>query len=207
MGQYTSIEAVKVRLQGKVQFTDDPEATGEDGKMTLALLTNLISEAEGQVEMDLSPRYLAPFATTNGQPFANLPARPTRAIIKTLCELMSAMRVLETDSGRASASDGSKYFETQAKRYKAIVFGAETEDGASLTPGLMSHKKGTYNTYALPPLPGLKLNYQNKADTGFHGVVVNDSNFGDGNFPAGQINDPSEGFFNATLDDPDGNIG
>lgn len=200
MALYISLEQVKVRLQGKVLFTDDPEGEGEHGKMSLALLGNLVSEAEGQVELDLSPRYLAPFCNVDGRPFATLPDRPTKQIIKTLCELMSVMRVLETDFGRGSATDGSKYFETQQKRYKTIVHG----DEELKTPGLMSIREGSFNIYALPPVPGLKLNYQNKADTGFLGSVVMDSRFKDGAFPAGQINDPSETFSHFHLDDTDG---
>lgn len=203
MGLYVSTEQVKVRLAGKVRFTEDPEVEGEEGKMSLALLNRLITEAEGQVELDLSPRYAAPFCTIEGRAFSNLPARPTRAVIQTLCELMAVMRVLETDFGRGSAIDGSKYFENQEKRYKAMVWG----DAEKKTPGLMSLREGTFNTYALPPLPGIKLNYQNKADTGFMGIAVADSNFDDGSFAPGQINDPSEDFINGQIDDPEGTIG
>lgn len=197
MGRYITTEAIKIRLAGKVRFTDDPEAEGEEGKMGMALLNRLINEAESEVELDLSPRYAAPFLRADCAAFSTLPQN-TRVVVQTLCELKSVMKVLETDFGRGSAIDGSKYSEAQDKRYTRMVWGDE-EKGI---PGMLSIRKDTYNTFRLPPLAALKLNYQNEAaDTGFAGIAVADSNFGDGAYPAGQINDPSEDLFNVELDE------
>ncbi len=199
MGRYISSEAVIVRLRGKVKVTSNPEA--EPDRMPLLLLNRLINEAEGQVEMDLSPRYLAPFATTTGANFSQLPTRPTQEVLKTMCELLAVIRVLETDFGRGSSVDGSKYSDQCQKRYDRMVYGDEEKN----VPGMLTTKKNSFNIFVLPPLPGLASNYQVAAvDSGFAGYVGISGTTGDGGYPAHQINDPSENFYNGYIEGSDG---
>lgn len=184
MPLYITEADVKIRLIGKVRFTDDPD---EENKMQETLLTRLVDEAEGQVEMDLSPRYAAPFDTRDGLGFASLPDRPTKETIRTLCELKAVIRVLETDFGSGSAVNGDKYKKSQEDRYKAIV------------DKLLKMRGEDKTGWALPPLPSLKLNDHNtEADDGYLGQVLVTSD-GDGGFPAQRINNPSQSFFNARI--------
>lgn len=189
MPAYTSFQDVALRLVGKVRFTTDPI---DENRMSEDLANRLIDEAEGQVELDLSPRYLAPFQTDHGDAFASLPDRPTKNILRTLCELMGCIRILETDFGAGTIVDAEKYIEKLRTRYESIVKDllAKKMDGGVEAQG-----------YAKPPLPSLKLNYMNEnADDGFMGSVLV-SGQGDGSYPKTQINDPSENFWNGSLDD------
>lgn len=191
MGLYISLEDVKIRLVGKVRFTSSSE---EENKMLDSLANKLISEAEAQVEQDLSPRYAAPFQTEEGTAFKNLPDRPTKQIIKTLCELMAVVRVLETDFGSGTAIDGEKYIKNIEKRYKSI-----------LNDNILAKVKGAEDQkqWSFPPLPGLRKNWFNtEADDGYPGMVlVSSSSDGRGDYPFKQINSPGETFWSGILDD------
>lgn len=190
MGLYITLEDVKVRLAKKVRFTENPDH--DDDAMPVALAKRLINEAEGQVEQVLSQRYAAPFQTQAGQPFRCLPERPTKEILRTLCELKAVMRILETDFGSGTAVDGSKYMENLEKRYKAIV------------EELLERKEDdvkSYINWKRPPLPGLMLAAHNElTDDGYSGEVVHVTD-GRGGYAADQVNDPSQSFWHATLDD------
>lgn len=184
MPLYIAADDVKVRLIGKVRFTDDLD---DENRMHNTLLSRLIDEAEGQVEFDLSPRYAAPFQTSAGGAFSTLPDRPTKELIRTLCELKSVIRVLETDFGSGSAVNAEAYKKQQEDRYKAI------------TDRLLERRGEGELGFKYPPLPSLMLNAHNmEADDGFMGQILVTSE-GDGGFPARRINDPSETFFNADL--------
>lgn len=184
MGLYVSDDDVKIRLLGKVRFTDDLE---DENRMPMPLLRRLVSEAEGQVEYDLSPRYHAPFLTDAGLPFSKVPERPTRNLIKTLVELMSVIRVLETDFGRGTVVEAEKYTTGIQKRYDAII---------KQILAKRQHNGQDGFGWMYPPLPGLKLNYMNsESDDGYAGMVLVAGN-NDGDYPATRINDPAESFFN-----------
>ncbi len=189
MGLYVGFEDVRLRLIGKVRFTEDET---DENKMPVALANKLIAEAEGQVEQDLSPRYAAPFQTEEGTAFKNLPERPTKLILKTLCELKAVIRILETDFGMGTAIDGEKYIKKVADRYKAII-----------QDNILAKVKNSEDQkqWAFPPLPGLKKNWFNtEADDGYAGMVLVTSR-GDGAYPQTQINDPSETFWSGVLDE------
>lgn len=195
MAQYTDPEQVKIRLRGKVRFSDD--AT-DVNKMDSQLLNRLINEAEGQVEFDLSPRYANPFRSDDGSdaggPFRLLPARPTQEIIKTLCEIQSVLMVLNTDFGRSGSNDGTKYAEALEKRYEKIL----KQQLERRTYGGKESGQWKY-----PPLPGLQLSYFNQdGDTGYTGqVLTTTTTQNHGNFPQSQINSPGESFFNGVIDE------
>lgn len=190
MGLYVTFDDVRKRLIGKVRFTEDED---DENKMHVDLAERCINEAEGQVEMDLSPRYIAPFRGDNDEPFASLPDRPTREQIRTLCELQAVVRILETDFGKGTAVNGDKYKASVEKRYKEMV--------AKL---LMRKRDRSRDDYGLgwfyPPLPGLKLNYMNNmGDDGFAGAVLVASGSPEQGYAANQINSPSETFFGSSL--------
>lgn len=189
MGQYILFEDVRLRLIGKVRFTEDDS---DENKMQITLADRLINEAEGQVEQDLSPRYAAPFQTDSGASFDSLPDRPTKEILKTLCELKAVMRILETDFGTGTAVDGEKYIRRIEARYDKII----NERLLAKVDGAKDQRQ-----WAFPPLPGLKKNWFNtQADDGYAGMVLVTSQ-GDGAYPSKQINDPSETFWSGMLDD------
>lgn len=182
---YTTLDQIKALLLGKVEFTTDPT---DENKMDEDLATSLICQAEGQLELDLSPRYLAPFQTDGGDAFENLPDRPTKQVLNLLAQLQAVRRVLETDFGRGSVVDGAKYCESVTKKYDTLAAQllAKKKYGGSEAQG-----------FAYPPLPGLKLNYMNnQADDGFHGQVLIASGSPSQGYAKGQINDPAVNFWN-----------
>lgn len=187
MGLYIAAADVKIRLSGKVRFTDDPD---DENRFQDTLLDVLIDEAEGAVEQDLSPRYIAPFQTKDGTAFINLPNRPTKQIIKTLCELMACIRVLETDYGKGSTVNAADYTKMLQERYDKM-----------LNDKILHKKEEHSNQWSFPPLPELRLNYFNtEADDGWQGSIEVTSQ-GDGAYPSKQIGDPSENFWTGTLDE------
>lgn len=188
MPKYIKFADVQLRLAGKIRFQDD-SGTDQSNRMPVALANRLIDEAEGQVEMDLSPRYAAPFAHSTTNLFKDLPDAPTKNIIRTLCELQAVMRVLETDFGSGTAVDANKYIKVVEDRYKKML-------NENILAKFADDYKST-RQWKFPPLPFLKLNYFNKeADDGFAGMIIHETR-GEGVYPAQQQNDPSESWFNA----------
>lgn len=184
MGKYITDEDVKVRLIGKVRFSEDPE---EKNTMHISLLRRLISEAESEVELDLSPRYEVPFQTVEAAPYRALP-QTTRDIIRTLCELQAVRRVLETDFGRGTIVSGDAYMDKLEQRYNKIIERLMERWNEKVRPG-----------WKYPPLKGLMLGYFNtEADDGYAGMPINVTPSGDeGRFPSTRINEPSESWWNA----------
>ena len=189
MGLYINFEDVRIRLIGKVRFTEDEN---EENKMHTSLANKLIKEAESQVEVDLSPRYYLPFQHHSTGKFKDLPANPTQNVIKTLCELMAVKRILETDFGTGTAVDADKYMKKLEKRYSDIV-----------NDSLLAKVKNQEDQrqWLKPPLVDLrKAHFNTEADDGYAGMVLVTSQ-GDGNYPSVQTSDPSENFWNGDLDD------
>jgi hypothetical protein len=185
MGLYANEENVKTYLLGKVRFTEDDD---DENRMHVKFLRLLINEAESELEMDLSPRFSTPLVTEADQPFAKLPDRPTKQIIKKLAELKSVCYVLDSDFGRGSVENADKFKKSYEDRYKATL-------------DKLMEKRAEGQGWKYPPLPGLKLNWFNKeADDGYGGSVLTTSQ-GDGGFPATRINDPSENYWNGTVDE------
>ena len=190
MPRYISLEDVRVRVRGRVRIAEDSDTAEVEGKMPKALANRLIDEAEGQVEIDLSPRYLAPFQHTTVSTYKAVPDIPTKNIIRTLCELMACIRFMETDFGEGTTVESAKYTKNLQTRYEKMI-----------KDNLLAKRKDKEDTqqWAYPPLPGLKKNYMNtEADHGYVGTILHTTS-GDGGFAAGQINDPSENFLNADL--------
>lgn len=188
MGRYITEDDVKELTLGKVQFTED---AAEKNKMQITRLKTLISEAEAEVDLDLSLRYQTPITGPNDEKFSDLAKSTVTAgasqLIKTLCRLQSVMKILDTDYGRGSVVDASKYYETLKKRYDSIMFDR-----------LVKKRKDVEDSdqWMYPPLPLKMAWFNTAADDGFRGTVLSFSHSGDGAYPAEQINDPSESFFN-----------
>jgi hypothetical protein len=180
MGFYCSEEDVEIRLAGKVRVTDEPDSNS--GRMPRLLLRRLISEAESDVEFQLSRRYSIPFQTQDGAQFSELPQRPTKDMIRTLCELNSVIRILETDFGEGTVVDGEKYTKNIQKRFSEMI------------GRLLQYRDGQFGHWMYPPLPELQIAYNNIGDTGFSGKVSVTSNAPDFG-PQDQINSPTESYF------------
>lgn len=193
MPRYITFEDVRIRTVGKVRYSDNE---ADENKMQEVLAKRLIDEAESQVELDLSVRYFIPFKGICDEAFSTLKSNPeyigTWNIIKTLCELQSVIRILETDFGSGTTIDASKYIKNLEARYKDIIENRVLKK---------RHNAEDQQQWFHPPMKGMKLALHNKyGDDGYVGTVL-DSSSGDGGYPATQISDPSENWFNARLDD------
>lgn len=191
MGKYITNESVLIRLRNKVKTTTCPDQ--EPDRLPVALLTRLVLEAEGQVEMDLSERYESPFQAMDCSPFSALPDT-TQNILRTLCELLGVIRVLETDFGKGSGINADAYTKISQDRYDKLIV------------KLLSRrsKDDPFTPFIYPPLPQLKTNYHmRQVDTGFYGYVARSDDGGHGGFPVKQINDPEQTFWNGAIDDDD----
>lgn len=184
MGRYIANTDIEKLLQGKVAFTDDPE---ERNRMSRPMLAMIVTDAETQVELDLSNRYLVPFVGEEGEKFDKLPPT-TRLMIVTLCRLMAQIRVLETDFGRGSAVNGANYTEILQKRYDALV---------DKCVGRFEGSDERFGAFKYPPLPVIaRANHNRASDDGFAGMVLS-STRGDGlTFAPSRIQDPSEDWAN-----------
>lgn len=192
MPKYIKFEDVRVRLAGKVRFQDDSQ-TDQANRMPVNLANRLIDEAEGQVEVDLSPRFAAPFVSILKGNYAGLPDAPTKNFIRTLCELQSVIRILETDFGSGSAVDASKYIATVEKRYKKMI---DENILAKFEASFASSRQ-----WKFPPLPDLKkAQHNSEADDGFAGMVTI-TDRGEGAYPVLQMDDAAQNWFNATIDE------
>lgn len=192
MPKYIKFQDVQARLAGKVRF-QDAARTDNDNRMAISLANRLIDEAEGQVEMDLSPRYAAPFMSQTLGTYLSVPDSPTKNVIRTLCELQAVIRILETDFGSGSAIDGDKYISKIEKRYRKMI-----------DDNILAKFDATYASsrqWKFPPLPNLKkAQHNSEADDGFAGMVtVTDR--GEGAYPVEQMDDASQTWFNAQFDE------
>lgn len=186
MPKYITLTDVQLRLQNKVRFTENED---NQNAMSEKLAKALIDEAEAEVELDLSPRYAVPFATKAGLAFSKLPTA-SRNLVRTLCEIKSVMKILETDFGRGTVAGGTAYSERIAERYDKVY------------EKMMATREPDGLGWKYPPLPDLMLAPHNtEADDGFKGQILLTEITGDGGYPAAQINDPSENIFYGNLDE------
>jgi hypothetical protein len=191
MGRYISNNDVKARLIGKVKFTTKVE---DQNNFSDQLLTEYVAQAEAQVEIDLSPRYAAPFQTPAKLPWTQKNINFSEYnIIRNLCQLQAVIRVLETDFGSGGVVGADKYVEKIEARYKSII-----EDKL-----LAKKKLGSMETqqWSYPPLMLLKSYMNRAADDGYMGQILNTTQT-QPQYPQFQLNDPSETYWNGIFDDP-----
>jgi hypothetical protein len=195
MAKYVSVPKLQDRLKNKISFGTVASTTAD--QMPPSLFNDLINEAEADMEVDLMIRYDTPFHAVddihgNPQPYSALPAE-TQFMLRTLAELLAAIRVLETDFGRGTSANGEKYTEKLQKRYDSMI------------AKLVEFQKNSYSTWLKPPLRGLALAYCNGGDSGFRGRVHNTTvvRTESGEWATNQINAPGESLFNGQLDRPE----
>lgn len=186
MPQYITTAEVKERLLGKVRFTND---VSEENAVSSGFLEQIVEEAEGEVELRLSPRYEVPFINEDGGAFTTLPTH-TQVQVKTLCRMEAVRRVLAYDFGRGSAVDAKNYFEGLHQDYEARL------------ERLIAIREGQFNHFKYPPLPALRLAAHNsEADDGYSGrVMITSDNIGGG--AVGQMPSPGETIWNGSLFEP-----
>lgn len=184
---YTTVDSVKVRLAGKVQF--ESQGGPVDGELPNALLLQLIFDAETEVEQELSSRYKIPFQSKRTGAWGDLPDHSRRAI-RQVVDLKALINVLETDFGRGSHIDGSKYSETSRKQYDLMVTKLLGRDQEAANEKIDRFRRS-------PPLADMAMAPGNtEADDGHRGMLINtdQSVLGAENYAAEQINNPSRGF-------------
>jgi hypothetical protein len=181
---YTTIESVKVRLAGKVQFQQSDVLA--QGELPDALLAQLISDAETRVEQELRGRYAIPFRPINTQNFKDLPDHTKRAI-RRVVDMASVMEVLRTDFGRSGKLDSDAYAKNTSTAYDEAIILLMGQD-------VEAKARGDRHRFT-PPLEGLKLAANNtEADDGFRGMLINTSDRGSqrvSDFAEHQLNDNS----------------
>jgi hypothetical protein len=187
---YTTVNSVKVRLAGKVQFQSAPDVV-EPGELPDELLLQLIADAETEVEQGLCGRFFIPFQSIRTGRYADLPDHSQRAL-RMAVDLKAVMLILMTDFGRAGHVDAKEYFESQEDLYDkhlALLLGHGAEQA--------DEKQQVTRWRRTPPLSDLRLAVGNtEADDGYRGTVINtdQSEMGVEDYAKQQINNPSAAF-------------
>jgi hypothetical protein len=184
--QYTTVESVKVRLAGKVQFQQDPNED-QEGELPDALLHQLIVDAETEVEQDLRGRYAIPFRSKTRGKFSELPDHSKRAI-RMAVDLKAVIMVLETDFGRGTHVSGEGYSKTQKEKYESTI---------KKLLGVQKNLDGQEVQKKTPPLEDMLLAACNSAaDDGFKGMIINTDQSTDDSvtYAEEQINDPGHSY-------------
>jgi hypothetical protein len=182
---YTTVDSVKVRLAGKVQFQEDCNSL-QNGELPDLLLLQLIRDAETETEQDLRSRYSVPFRSIRTGQYCDLPDHSQRALRKVV-DLKAVQYILDTDFGRGTHISGKTYSEVAEDAYKVSVkklLGMDMQGEES--------KRFKFS----PPLEDLMLAYSNsKADDGIRGTIINtDASIDSASYAAEQINDPSQSY-------------
>lgn len=181
---YTTVDSVKVRLAGKVQFQSS-ETGPADGELPDLLLLQLIRDAETLVEQDLRVRYMIPFQSIRTGRFSDLPDH-SRAALRMQCDLKAVLLVLGTDFGRGTHVGADPYAKFTSGQYK---------EGLMRLLGHDAEGKLTERYFRTPPLEDVRLAATNlaTADNGFRGKIINTdaSRHDSASYAARQINDPS----------------
>jgi len=190
---YTTYDSIKVKLVNKVQFQASSDQVA-DGELPNILLTQLIRDAETDVELDLRSRYAIPFQSASKGGYANLPDHSQRAIRKVV-DLRAEFLILSTDFGRGSHINAEGYTKQIEDRYNLEIdrlLGRDKEGENA--------KRDRFRFS--PPLDDLLLAPTNKmADDGYKGMLINtDASHRDSaTYAAEQMNDPSKSYVSRRL--------
>lgn len=184
---YTTIDNVKIRLANKIQFQKNSNVV-EDGEMPDQLLSQLIVDAETEVEQDLRSRYAIPFQSASKGSFQNLPDHSQRAL-RIAVDLRAVIIILETDFGRGTHISGDSYSKEDKERYEDTINKLLGRDAIGRNDKIDRFKVS-------PPLEDVKLAFSNsKADDGFRGAIINtDASHDSATYAAEQINNPSRSY-------------
>lgn len=196
---YTTVDSVKVRLAGKVQFQEDPEDLA-NGELPNALLIQLIVDSETEIEQDLRSRYAIPFRSIRSGFFKDLPDHTKRAI-RMAVDMKSVMNIIDTDFGRGTHINADGYKKNLVKHYEILIarlLGKDMQGEAQYvgTSKIERFKKS-------PPLEDLLLAPTNKADDGYSGMIINtDKSTHDAvTYAEEQLNNPAISYLNAIPQD------
>ena len=184
---YTTVESVKVRLAGKVQFQSGDELL--DGELPNDLLCQLISDAETEVEQDLRTRYSIPFRSASKGTFTGLPDHSQRAI-RIVVDFKAVLKILETDFGRGSHINAEGYEESMKARYEEQIMKLLGRD-------MIGDKSDVRRFKVSPPLEDVLLARSNSAaDDGYRGMIINtDAGQGDAaSYAADSMNNPARSY-------------
>lgn len=184
---YTTLDSVKVRLTGKVQFES---ASGLlDGELPNALLVQLIVDAETEVEQDLRSRYAIPFRSQRTNQWADLPDHSKRAI-RIVVDFKAVLKILETDFGRGTHINAEGYEKDMKDRYEEQVMKLLGRD-------LIGDKSEVKRFKVSPPLDDMLLAKNNRAaDDGYRGMIINtDASTHDAaSYASDSVNNPSKSY-------------
>jgi hypothetical protein len=184
---YTTIDSVKVRLSGKVQFQSGAELL--DGELPNDLLCQLISDAETEVEQDLRSRYSVPFRSITKNTFDGLPDHSKRAI-RIVVDFKAVLKILETDFGRGTHVNAEGYEKDMKDRYEEQIMKLLGRD-------MIGDKSDVKRFKMSPPLEDMLLAANNRfADDGYRGTIINtDSSRSDSStYAADNVNNPSKSY-------------
>ena len=180
---YTTYDNVKVRLANKVQFQSNTKKLLE-GELPDALLGQIISDSETQVEQALRKRYEVPFQSIRTGRYQDLPDHSKRAL-RVAVDMKCVMNILITDFGRGAHIDSDSYKKNIEDAYDKYILELLGQDAEG------KEKKKFRNS---PPLLDVKLARGNRAaDDGFQGMIINtDGGHRDAvSYAEQQLNDPS----------------
>lgn len=191
---YTTVDNVKVRLASKVQFQNDPSVV-LDGELPNLLLSQLIVDAETEVEQDLRGRYAIPFQSKRTGQYVDLPDHSQRAL-RVAVDLRSVIMVLETDFGRGTAVNADGYVKSAKEHYDEYINRLLGRDAEGKNDKIDRFRR-------VPPLDDVLLAPTNsKADDGYHGMILNSdqSTHGPETYARDQINNPAASYLNRRRD-------
>lgn len=184
---YTTVDSVKVRLMGKVQF-ESPDQL-QQGELPNVLLCQLICDAETEVEQDLRTRYAIPFRSIKVGTFLGLPDHSKRAI-RIVVDFKAVLKILETDFGRGSHINAEDYEKDMKDRYEDQIMKLLGRDQ-------IGDKSEVKRFKVSPPLEDMLLAISNRAaDDGYRGMIINTdaSQRDSSSYAAESVNNPSKSY-------------
>lgn len=188
---YTTVDSVRIRLSGKVNFQDDPKAPLEQGQLSEQLFRQLIRDGETRVEQDLRGRYAIPLQSKRTKKFVDLPDSTQRAL-RTIIDWMAVMMVLTTDFGAGTHLNGEEYSAKIEEFYEPYIDRLLGQDREAANTKASGQELKRYRKVL--PLEDLLLCAGNtEADDGGRGMFINtDSSRNDAvTYAEEHINNPS----------------
>jgi hypothetical protein len=144
--RYITLQDVKIRLIGKVEF-DEGTLSQNDDVYVLSdeLLIDFICQAESEVEVDLSKIYTVPFVTFDTPPLPYLNLAPTALnFLRKLFITKSCLIVMDTEYGNDTGVKGQSFIANLTRQYDNSI-----KNMMKRTP------EGRFET---PPVYGLSVN-------------------------------------------------
>jgi hypothetical protein len=121
--RYITLDDVKSRLIGKVEF-DDGTLNQPDDMYVLSddLLSQYVCQAESEVEFELSPIYVIPFVTDSNPPLPYIDLDATAYnLLRTLFLNRACIMVMETEFAKDTGVKGEHFIDNMNAQYKRIM--------------------------------------------------------------------------------------